>query len=88
MKMREFDIIFGKIVRYKRKQMKISQEKLSELAGISTVHCRNIELGKHRTSWVTWVKLCTVLEIDMNSLADKYIKPILNDVGENIGMKF
>lgn len=86
--MKELDIQFGKIVKQKRKQMKITQEKLSELAGISTVFCRNIELGVNRANWVTWVKICTVLEIDMNALADRYIKPMLNDTGEFIGMKF
>lgn len=88
MKMKEFDVQFGKIVKQKRKQMKITQERLSELAGISTVFCRNIELGINRANWVTWVKICTVLEIDMNEVADRYIKPMLNEVGEFLGMRF
>ena len=86
--MSELDIQFGKLVKQKRKQMKITQERLSELAGISTMFCRDIELGINRANWVTWVKICTVLEIDMNAWADQYIKPMLNEVGEVLGMKF
>lgn len=86
--MKELDIQFGRIVKQKRKQMKITQERLSELAGISTAFCRNIELGLNRANWITWVKICTVLKIDMNAWADRYIKPVLNETGEFIGMKF
>ena len=86
--MNELDVQFGKIVKQKRKQMKITQERLSELVGISTMFCRDIELGANRANWVTWVKICTVLEIDMNAWADQYIKPALNVIGEMLGMKF
>lgn len=85
---KELDKAFGEIVLGKRKKLGITRERLAELVGISSVHCRNIEIGKSRTSWVIWVKICTVLEIDMDSLADYYIKPELNGAGELLGMKF
>ncbi len=37
---------FGTMMKNKREQLCISREKLSELIGISTVYCRDIEIGK------------------------------------------
>lgn len=85
---RELDVIFGKIVRNRRQQLGITQEKLSELAGITTVYCRDLEKGKSRSGWVIWLKMCVVLKIDINAIIDDYIKPELNDVGEFFGMSF
>lgn len=84
---RELDKTFGRCVKHKREQMKISQEKLAELVGISTVHCRNIEKGKNRTSWVIYMKICIILNIDIMQLAEVYIKPEINEVGEFLGIK-
>lgn len=85
---RELDVIFGAIVKNKRQQLGITQEKLAELAGISIVYCRDIEKGKSRSSWVIWVKICVVLKIDIISIIEDYIKPEINEIGEILGMMF
>lgn len=85
---KELDKTFGAIVRSKRKKLEISQERFSELVGISTVYCRDIEIGKSRPNWVIWMKICAVLEIDINSIMHRYISPELNDIGEILGMTF
>lgn len=85
---RELDVIFGAIVKTRRKQLRITQEKLAELVGISNVYCRDIEKGKSRSSWVIWLKICVVLKIDINSIIEDYIKPEVNEVGEILGMMF
>lgn len=85
---RKLDVTFGAIVKTKRKQLRITQEKLAELVGISDVYCRDIETGKSRSSWVIWLKICVVLKIDIYAVINDYIKPELNDVGELLGMRF
>lgn len=85
---RELDVIFGAVVKNKRKQLGITQEKLAELVGISIVYCRDLEKGKSRSSWVIWVKICVVLKIDINSIIEDYIKPEVNEIGEILGMVF
>lgn len=85
---RELDVIFGAIVKNKRQQLGITQEKLAELVGISIVYCRDLEKGKSRSSWVIWLKICVVLKIDIYAVINDYIKPELNEVGEILGMMF
>ena len=85
---RELDVIFGAIMKNKRQQLGLTQEKLAELVGISIVYCQDLEKGKSRSSWVIWVKICVVLNIDINSIIEDYIKPEVNEVGEVLGMVF
>lgn len=84
---KELDKAFGEIVLGKRKKLGITRERLAELVGISSVHCRNIEIGKSRTSWVIWVKICTVLNIDIAYITETYINPEINEAGEFLGIK-
>ena len=88
MAFRELDVKFGAMVSSKRQQLGITQEKLSELVGISIVYCRDIEKGKSRSNWVIWLKICVVLKIDINSVIEDYIMPELNEIGELLGMRF
>lgn len=83
----EFDKTFGRLAKDKREQMKITQEKLSELVGISVVQCRNIEKGINRTNWVTWAKICLVLDIDITRFAEAYMKPEIDEVGKFLGIE-
>lgn len=85
---KELDVIFGSILKNKRLQLGITQEKLAELVGISNVYCRDLEKGKSRSNWVIWLKICVVLKIDIYAVINDYIKPELNDVGEVLGMTF
>lgn len=84
---RELDVTFGKIIKDKRQILGITQEKIAELIGISTMHFRNIESGKTCTNWVTWVKICAVLGVDITCVAETYIKPEINEAGEFLGIK-
>lgn len=84
----ELNIKFGKLMRNKRERLCISREKISELVGISTVYCRDIEIGKSCPNWKTWVKICIVLNININYIVKTYIRPELDNTGDFLGMKF
>ena len=83
----KLDKDFGAIVRRKRNEAEISQEKLAEIVGKSVVSVRNIEIGSCRTNWVTWLMICTLLDIDVSYIIESYIKPAINDAGEFLGIK-
>lgn len=74
-------------MRTKRKRIGITQERLSELVGISTVQYRSIETGKTRSNWVTVAKICLVLDIDISYIVETYIKPEINGAGKFLGIK-
>lgn len=59
---------FGRIMRRSRRANGITQEALAELVNISGVYCRQIEHGEHRTTWITWLKICSALEIDVTEI--------------------
>lgn len=69
--------IFAAKAHENRKSRKITQERLSEMVGITDVYLRSIENGKNLPNWLIWLKLCTVLEIDIFELQQKYIRPFL-----------
>lgn len=62
---------FGTMLREKRMQKNLTQEKLSELAGITDVYLRDLERGSYSATWLIWLKLCTILEIDISKLQQK-----------------
>lgn len=57
---------FGSMIRKARKKKKISQERLSEIAGISTVYLRSLEKGEYTATWLIWIKICTYLDINIS----------------------
>lgn len=59
---------FGALLRKKRKQKNLTQETLSELAGITDVYLRNLERGSYSATWVIWLRLCTALDIDISEV--------------------
>ena len=61
---------FGLNVVYYRKQMKLTQLQLAELADIDRSHVSAIELGKVGVSFDVIFKLCDVLEIKPKDLFD------------------
>lgn len=83
----KIDRFFGDFIRTKRNQLEITQERIAELIGISTVQYRNIEKGKTRSNWITIVKICLVLRIDITYFAEIYIKPEINEVGKFLGVE-
>ncbi|MBR7132676.1 MAG: helix-turn-helix transcriptional regulator [Clostridia bacterium] len=58
----------GQKIRKYRKAMNMSQEKLSELVGISVTHMSHIETGNTRLSLPVLVDLAKVLEVRMDDL--------------------
>ncbi len=56
---------FARMMRKRRLEMGITQEKLAEFVGISTTYCRKIEKGKYSPTWHIWLRICTVLNLDM-----------------------
>lgn len=70
---------FGEMLHVSRLEKNITQKNLSEIAGISDVYLRDVENGHYTATWVIWLELCTVLDIDIPSLQRKYIIPGLKD---------
>jgi transcriptional regulator with XRE-family HTH domain len=60
--------IFGSNVRKFRKSRDMSQEELSEAAGVSVKHLSNIEIGSRFISANLLERLCDVLEIPPQAL--------------------
>lgn len=58
-------------IRIERYRKKLSQDKLAELAGISTKYLNSIENKKANPSIVVIVQICNVLEIELNKLIAK-----------------
>ncbi|HEV2327696.1 MAG TPA: helix-turn-helix transcriptional regulator [Verrucomicrobiae bacterium] len=60
--------LLGETIRAKRKGAKISQEKLAEKAGLSTVFISRVERGKESPSVDSLVKIAKALEISVHDL--------------------
>lgn len=58
----------GKLVRYRRKEMKLTQEELAELAGVSASFLGHIERGTRVLSLETFVALCNTLHYTPNEM--------------------
>lgn len=68
---KELEKYFGKMIRSKRRELKITQEQLAELVGISTTYLRSVEQGNHSIAWGTWLNICLALQININDFVDK-----------------
>lgn len=71
---------FGKLIRQKRKEQELTQDKLSEIVGITDVYLRDLESGKYTATWIIWLRLCNVLNIDIDDFSDKFIVPDINEM--------
>ncbi len=58
-------------IRVERFRKRLSQEKLAEMAGISTKYLNSIENEKVNPSITIVVQLCNALEIELNQLITK-----------------
>lgn len=61
---------FGKLIRENREKKKLSQEQLAEKCNVTDKSISNIELGKSDPKLSTVMRICKVLEIDVNSLVE------------------
>ena len=59
---------FGARIRARRKKLKLTQEQLAELAGISASFLGHVERGTRIASLDTLVTLCNVMQISPNEL--------------------
>ncbi len=55
-----------------------SQERFSEIIGITEVYLRCLENGKNIPNWITWLKICTALGVDISEIQKNYIEPSLD----------
>lgn len=78
---------FGELIKTKRKLKQLTQEQLSELAGITDVYLRDLERGSYTATWIICLKICTALDIDLHELQKKYIIPEINEVQKRIDMR-
>lgn len=83
----EYKKTFGETVRAARKKQGITQKELAQIVGITPTYCRCIEKGKYSPTWIIWLKICTVLDIDIQKLAEQYIKPEIREIGQYLGVK-
>ena len=64
---------FGALMRQSRTNRRMPQERLAEIVGISVTYCREIEHGKYTPTWIIWLKICKLLEIDIAKLYELYV---------------
>lgn len=81
---RKIQTEFGEMIKTKRKQKKLTQEELSELAGITDVYLRDLERGSYTATWVICLRICTALDIDLHDIQNKYIVPEISEMQKNM----
>ena len=64
--------VFGKRVREKRLELKLSQEKLANLADIDRTYLPDIENGKRNVSLVIAERLAKALNVQLKDLLEGY----------------
>lgn len=64
---------FGKIMREERQKQGLSQSELAQRVGITDIYCSDIEEGKYTATWEIWLKICVVLNIDIQKIIENYI---------------
>ena len=67
----EFNQLFGRIVRERREQLKISQEDLADEAPVHRTYVSSIELGKTDLSLSVAYKVSKALKIPLYKLVEK-----------------
>lgn len=72
----QIPLIFGKELKRLRQQFGLSQEKLSELAGVDKSYICLLEQGKRQPTLVILYKLAEALQISLSKLIDILDKEI------------
>ena len=76
---------FGRLLSRLRREHNLTQEKLSELTGISDVYLRKIKRGRCAATWVIWLTLCTALNVDISSIQKEYFVPAIKEKASELG---
>ena len=84
---RKIQTEFGELIKTKRKQKKLTQEELSELAGITDVYLRDLERGNYTATWVICLRICTALDIDLRDIQKKYIIPEITEMQKEMSKR-
>lgn len=71
--MGEISVKFGQRVRYYRKELKLSQEQLSELCGLHPTYIGQLERGEKNPSIETVAQLCRGLKITPEKLFENFL---------------
>lgn len=79
--------MFGEIMHTARKKRGIKLSELAELVGVSEVYCGNIENGVYTPTWIIWLKICAVLNIDICELREGCIRSEINETAKTMGIK-
>ena len=66
---------FGKLIRARRRELKLSQEKLAEICGLCTRQVTKIEKGYVNMKFINLVRLCTACKIDIGELEQFWTDP-------------
>ena len=66
---------FAEMIRVKRTETRMSLREVASLAGISHVHVRDIELGKKEPTLTIALRLCEILELNINDLFEAVKTP-------------
>lgn len=78
----------GSRIRAKRKEMKLTQEKLAEKVEISTSHMGEIERGKSVCSLAVMVRIADILELNLDTLirgvSEQTASTALNEIYESV----
>lgn len=81
--------LIGMRIKKIRKSQKITQDKLSELAGISPQHLSQIESAKTKLSLPVLVSICNALDVTTDKiLCDVLTAETKNEVNEDIAEVF
>lgn len=64
--------VFGKRVRQRRLELKLSQEKLANLAEIDRTYLPDIESGKRNISLIVAEKIAKALNVSLKELLEDY----------------
>ncbi len=76
---RAIKVEFGRTIKNKRKQKRLTQEELSEIVGITEVYLRDLERGSYTATWIICLKICAALNIDLKDIQEKYIVPEITE---------
>ena len=64
----DIDKVLGEVFKEYRVKNKLTQEKIAEKLGISVKYISRIEMGIGTVNLVTLVKICKILDMDLDEL--------------------
>lgn len=84
---KDYKKLFGETMRTARMKQGITHRELAEIVGVSAVYSRDIEKGKYAPTWIIWLKICSVLHIDIDEVRKTYVAAEVREVAQTMGKK-